>query len=93
MSIQGSNDVTYGVVYHVLGTRIVVYVDGDAAQGRDLGRQLIQTRVILSFALICFRHVGLIVDVELRVVRGVFEVCVEVMKRSRGTPSLFAIDK
>lgn len=49
---------THGVVDNVLSPRVVVDVDGDAAQGRHLGRQLVQPRVVLSLALVGLRHVG-----------------------------------
>lgn len=44
---------THRIVNDVLGPRIVVNVYGDAAQGRDLGGQLVEARVVLALALVC----------------------------------------
>lgn len=48
----------YGVVDDILSSRVVVNIDGHAAQGRHLGRQLIEARVVLALALVCFGHSG-----------------------------------
>lgn len=53
----GSRTTTYGIVNDILGARIVVNVNGDAAQGRDLGRQLVEARVVLALAFVGFGHV------------------------------------
>jgi hypothetical protein len=49
----------YGVVDDILGASVVVYVNGDAAQGGDLGGKLIKASVVLALALVGFGHVGL----------------------------------
>lgn len=48
----------YSVVDDILSTSIIVYVDGDAAQGGDFGGELIQTSVVLALALVGFGHGG-----------------------------------
>ncbi|KAH6608583.1 hypothetical protein Trco_001929 [Trichoderma cornu-damae] len=48
---DGIRFVTYGVVNDVLGASIVIYVDGDAAQGCDFGGELFQPGVVLALAL------------------------------------------
>lgn len=46
----------YGGIDDFLGARIVVDVNGDAAQGGHLASQLIEAGVVLPLALICFGH-------------------------------------
>lgn len=50
---------TYRVVNDILGSRIVVNVDGHAAQGRDFGGELVEARVVLALPFVGFGHVGL----------------------------------
>lgn len=61
MSAPGRNteqETTYRVIYDILRSRIVVYIHGDAPQGRDLGRQLREARVVLALPLVGVRHVA-----------------------------------
>lgn len=51
-------ELAYSVVDDILGTGIVVYVDGDAAQGSDFGGELFQASVVLALTLVGFRHGG-----------------------------------
>lgn len=51
-----------------MSARVVVDVDGDAAQGRDFGRQLVEARVVLALALVGFGHGGLAVGIAVAVV-------------------------
>lgn len=46
------------MVDDILGAGIIVYVDGDAAQGSDFGGELFQTSVVLALTLVGFRHGG-----------------------------------
>ena len=48
----------YRRVDNALLPRIVVDVNGHASQRRDLGRQLVQARVVLALALVRFGHDG-----------------------------------
>lgn len=48
---------TYRVVDDILGAGIVVDVDGDPAQGGDLGGELGEPRVVLALALVGVGHV------------------------------------
>ena len=50
---------TYGIIYDILGSRIVVNIHGDPPQGRDLGREFREARVVLALALVGVRHVVL----------------------------------
>jgi hypothetical protein len=56
---EGEEEATYGIVDDVLGSGIVVDVDGYAAQGGDLGGELVEAGIVLPLALIGFRHGGL----------------------------------
>jgi len=49
---------TYGRIDHLVRARIVVDVDGYAAESRNLGRELFQSGIVLALALKGFRHVG-----------------------------------
>jgi hypothetical protein len=49
---------TYGVVDDILGASIVVDVDGDATECRDLGMELVEAGVVLALALVGFGHGG-----------------------------------
>lgn len=46
----------YSIIDDILSPRIIVNVNGDAAQGRDFSGELVQARVVLAFAFICFGH-------------------------------------
>lgn len=46
------------MVDDILSTSVIVYVDSDAAQGGYFGGELLQTSVVLSLALVGFRHGG-----------------------------------
>lgn len=57
--MDGWRATTHGVVDDILGPRVVVNVNRHAAQGGDLGGQLIEPGVVLALALVGFRHFGL----------------------------------
>ena len=49
---------TCSIIYDILRSRIIVYIDGDTPQGRDLGREFGEARVVLALAFVGVRHVA-----------------------------------
>lgn len=51
-------ELAYSVVDDILSTSVIIYVDGDAAQGGYFRGELLQTSVVLALALVGLGHGG-----------------------------------
>ena len=57
---------TYGRLDHLVGPGGIVDVDGYAAEGGDLGGELVEAGIVLAFALVGFGHFGVFVRLVAR---------------------------